>query len=238
MAGIDAFLYRLMRKGELSFVKFKGRTVSGVEILSIDATNKILLARGTTVPVDTTTGFAKGCIFIKTDVGAGTCGVYTNDGTITSSDFNALGTVGAASVASTNIEARSLQVDTVSISAVEICTATTIKTLVAAPAAGYYLQFISAALSYKRTTATYGAGGNLTIAYDGGATLTGVGSAATTFGAGADTLSIFQPLSTAALVGTKAAALLLNTAGQFTNPGTAAGTAECTVAYRVLPIET
>lgn len=46
-----------------------------------------IMARGTTVPADGTTGYAKGCIFIDTNANAGSV-FYVNEGTIASSDFN------------------------------------------------------------------------------------------------------------------------------------------------------
>ena len=52
-----------------------------ITVLLRDATNKILLATGTTVPTDNDTLFAKGCLFIDTDVGTGTSGLYVNVGT-------------------------------------------------------------------------------------------------------------------------------------------------------------
>lgn len=53
----------------------------------------ILLAYGTTVPADASTGYATGCLFIHTDGGENTA-VYVNDGSKTSSDFNAMSTTG------------------------------------------------------------------------------------------------------------------------------------------------
>ncbi len=44
---------------------------------------------GTTVPADGATGYAGGCLFAKTDGGAGTS-LYVNEGSVTSADFNAL----------------------------------------------------------------------------------------------------------------------------------------------------
>jgi len=49
----------------------------------------LVYARGAAVPADASTGYAKGCLFIQTDGGTGTT-VYTNEGTVASSDFNAL----------------------------------------------------------------------------------------------------------------------------------------------------
>jgi hypothetical protein len=70
-----------------------------VQVLEFDASNNVLKATGLTKPTDGTSGYAKGCTFIDTDVVTGTTGVYTNDGTTTSCAFKALGTVNAGSVA-------------------------------------------------------------------------------------------------------------------------------------------
>ena len=48
-----------------------------------------MFASGTTVPSDGATGYGTGCIFQKTDGGAGTA-LYINEGNTTSADFNAL----------------------------------------------------------------------------------------------------------------------------------------------------
>lgn len=314
MAGLDAFIYRLMRKGEFpGFLKVVGKTVGTVKVLMKDSAGKILLATGTTVPTDSTAGYAKGCIFIDTDVGAGSQGMYINVGTTAACNFDIVTTIGAGDIATANIandavtldklanitrgsilvggaadaptklvaktsgqilvgdgnDLKSvavsgdvtlaangavtigakkvlstmladavIHVDKVSISKDDILTATTIKTLVAAPATGYYLDFISATLTFKYSTAQYTDGGNISIGFVGGSALTGVASAANSFGKDSDTILQFVPLSTAANTLVKETALGLLTAGQFTDPGTAAGTAEVTIAYRILPIET
>jgi len=49
----------------------------------------ILLTSGTTVPVDGASGYATGCLFQKTDGGAGTA-LYCNEGTLASSNFDAV----------------------------------------------------------------------------------------------------------------------------------------------------
>ena len=56
-------------------------------IILRDTNNDILLMQGTTVPTTTTTGFAKWCTFLDTDVVGGTSGVYFNKGTNTSCEF-------------------------------------------------------------------------------------------------------------------------------------------------------
>lgn len=65
-----------------------------VEIIIEDGEEHILMGRGTTVP-DADAGFAKGCIFIKTDAGNGVKSLYENQGTIASCDFNLIGKITA-----------------------------------------------------------------------------------------------------------------------------------------------
>lgn len=59
-----------------------------VNVLYEDAAGNALLATGITVPTDSGAGYAKGCLFIDTDVGAGTSGVYCNIGTTAACNFN------------------------------------------------------------------------------------------------------------------------------------------------------
>lgn len=77
-------------------------TTNPIKVLLKDYDGKILIATGTEVPTSTTSGYAKGCIFIDRDVAGGTTGVYENVGTTTSCTFNPIGTVtmvGAATAA-------------------------------------------------------------------------------------------------------------------------------------------
>ncbi len=55
-----------------------------------DGNGDILLATGLTVPTDASTGYAKGCLFIDTDVATGTTGLNCNKGTRTSCQFTAI----------------------------------------------------------------------------------------------------------------------------------------------------
>jgi len=59
-------------------------------VLLRDQNGDILWAVGTTVPTDATTGYAKGCLFIDTDVATGTTGLNCNKGTKTSCQFTAI----------------------------------------------------------------------------------------------------------------------------------------------------
>lgn len=63
---------------------------TAVTVLEKDNSSDVLRASGTTVPTDAETGFAKGCIFIDTDVASGTTGMYQNVGTNTSCLFRAV----------------------------------------------------------------------------------------------------------------------------------------------------
>lgn len=68
-------------------------TTDNIRVLLYDQNKDILFATGTDVPVDTSSGYAKGCIFIDRDVATGTTGLYENIGTNTSSVFNAIGAI-------------------------------------------------------------------------------------------------------------------------------------------------
>jgi len=66
-----------------------------------DQNNKIMHAHGdaTMSNLNSQSEFAKGCIFIKTDAGAGTEGMYRNVGTAASSTFEAIDTIIAGEIA-------------------------------------------------------------------------------------------------------------------------------------------
>jgi hypothetical protein len=104
---MDKWLYNFARKKMVEYLAIQGRsTTIGAETFSVllkDASGMILLATGTTVPTDAGAGFAKGCIFIDTDVGAGTSGTYVNIGSITACNFDVTGTITSASVATASI---------------------------------------------------------------------------------------------------------------------------------------
>lgn len=68
----------------------KAGTSGSIRVLAYDRDGDVLQATGTDVPADTTTGYAKGCLFIDTNVGSGTTGLYVNVGTNTSSVFKTI----------------------------------------------------------------------------------------------------------------------------------------------------
>lgn len=57
-------------------------------VLLFDTNNDTVIVQWTTVPTDTTTWYAKWCLFIDTDVATWTSGLYVNIGTNTSCNFN------------------------------------------------------------------------------------------------------------------------------------------------------
>lgn len=66
-------------------------TTADITVYLRDKSDKIMLASGTDVPTDTTAGYAKGCIFIDTNVVTGSTGIYENVGTTSSCNFDAIG---------------------------------------------------------------------------------------------------------------------------------------------------
>jgi len=80
-------------------------TTADITVYIRDKSDNILLATGLDVPVDTSSGYAKGCRFIDTNVAAGTGGVYENVGTATSCNFDVMGTISALSVDTAEIAA-------------------------------------------------------------------------------------------------------------------------------------
>ncbi len=73
-------------------LKLTGRSetpgATAVRVHLVDNDGKVLLASGTTVPTAGEAGFAKGCLFIKTDAASGTRGLYENLGTSALADFS------------------------------------------------------------------------------------------------------------------------------------------------------
>lgn len=81
-----------------------------IEIILEDDSEQILMARGVTVP-SADAGFAKGCIFIKTDAGNGVKALYENVGTTASCDFNKIGDITSAELADGSVTKAKLAVD-------------------------------------------------------------------------------------------------------------------------------
>jgi len=92
--------HKLRRAQSLPYVKFIGNTQTinsqSIKVLEIDVNGKVLFCTGTATITDAGSGYAKGCLYIKTDVVAGTSGIYENVGTTTSCNFDQIGVAAAA----------------------------------------------------------------------------------------------------------------------------------------------
>lgn len=92
--------------------------------------------------------------------------------------------------------------------------------VVAAPGAGFVLEFLGAVLIYDFATAGYGGGGDVTIRYGGGGTtLSTTVTAANSFGAAADRIANIKMLDTAGgvLLTANTALVITNATGAFTD---------------------
>lgn len=127
--GVDATI-------SAGWLKPTGRTqtVGGtaVRVMMRDNAGNVLLATGTTVPVNAGSGYAKGALFHKTNMGTGLSGTYVNAGTTASALFVKMGDIRTAKVTLTNAQIKALRAAPI--------------TLVAAPGANLLLEFVSAVL--------------------------------------------------------------------------------------------
>ncbi len=107
-------------------------------------------------------------------------------------------------------------------------------TIVAAPASGFALEFLSAVIVYDYATAAYTGGANDLIIAQGsaGAAITGVVTTAQLLGAAGDKVVQLYPLATAAQALTVGTGISLRGTA-YTQPGTAAGVLRVQISYRV-----
>lgn len=118
-----------------------------IEIILEDGEEKILLCRGIAVP-SADAGFAKGCIFIKTDSGNGVKSLYENQGTEASCSFDLIGDISNAEIDPTVIKYADVSIQA---SAIKTLKATPVE-LVGAPGAG--LALIPFAVNVNLTAGT------------------------------------------------------------------------------------
>lgn len=64
-----------------------GPAINGITVVMRDGDDNVAMAKGASVP-SSAAGYAKGCLFIKTNGGANTT-LYVNEGTATTSSFAA-----------------------------------------------------------------------------------------------------------------------------------------------------
>jgi hypothetical protein len=88
MAGNETETFgQLTLTGIKTYTGAANTNTTTVYVLIRDGAGDILFATGETMPPDSETGYAKGALFIDTNVGTGTAGLYTNNGTRTSCVF-------------------------------------------------------------------------------------------------------------------------------------------------------
>jgi len=108
--------------------------------------------------------------------------------------------------------------------------------VIAAPGAGYAIQYLSSSLVYDYDTATFGGGGDVTLEYTGGAAVSTTVAAANSFGAAGDKVYTMEALNAAGgyTMPVNTGLDITNATGAFTNPGTAAGVGRLTITYRLI----
>lgn len=199
-------------------------TVNSVAIttLQADQDGNILLAAGTTVPTDASSGYAKGATFLLTNAATGVSGRYQNIGTTSSSLFVNTGT--AVAGAQTGLVAQ------VSLSSAQILAlnATPI-TLVAAPGSGKAIVVEQIIFKMVTTATAYVSGGNVTFQYSGGNAVTNVIVAGVVTAGAGTSYTIREGIDVTAAANT--AVTITNATGAFT---TGTGTAVVTIKYSII----
>ena len=121
-----------------------------ITVLQRDPDGNIFLCQGTTVPTDASSGYAKGCKFIKTDDLSTNSATYENTGSTTSSLFKITGTGKATA--------------TITASQIRTMYATPI-TLVGAPGAGKIIIVDNLSVKYVGNSSPFLLGGALALKY-------------------------------------------------------------------------
>ena len=226
----NTYLWQLLRNaGATNFntVQFDGwmERIVGIDIgvLQADQDGDILMCVRTTVPVVASSGFAKGCVFLKGDAAAGTSGTYENVGTSSACDFQLI-----ASAAGTFLTAQ------VPLSSAQILALNaTPVTLVAAPGAGKVIAVNRITVKMVTTATQYANGGALEFRYTdaSGAKVTAdIAAGVVTAGAGTSYTSVAGV--TTSLTNVANAAIVIDNATAPFITGT--GTAVVTIQYQIL----
>ena len=149
-----------------------------ITVLLKDSNGDVVHCTGTTVPTADSVGYAKGCLFIKTDAADGTKGLYENAGTNLLSDFNLIGEITGAEIGDDAINSDQLDPTIVKYADVTL-DATEIKGLAGSPAtlvaateagAGYAIVPVAVAMRFTAGTEVLTeTDDNLVIEYSGGA---------------------------------------------------------------------
>lgn len=143
----------------------------------LDSSMDKIYVQGTTVPTDTTTGYAKGCIFIDTDVLTGTSGFYINKGTNTSCVFELAPVASTGTVTSMTVTSASATALTVGLNGATN-PAFTVDSSTGSQAAGLKVVGATAAGTVAAVVTSSGADASLTINAKGTGTI-GIGTVST-----------------------------------------------------------
>jgi hypothetical protein len=128
------------------------RTIDGeqVHILLTGTDDRILYAKGTTVP-DDKTNYEKGCFFVKTN-GDADSSVYINTGDVNSCTFSLIENDDSTSYDVLEESKVYTEKVTINTAAIKTLRATPVE-IIAAPGAGKMIEFLGATLKYDYSTA-------------------------------------------------------------------------------------
>lgn len=89
---LDKWLYNFAKRRKIVSIGLTGEAdtvgATAVTVLLRDGAGRPILCSGTAVPSGA--GYAKGCIFLKTDVGGGSSAIYDNQGTTAAASFQVI----------------------------------------------------------------------------------------------------------------------------------------------------
>jgi len=109
-----------------------------IQILEFDVNGMVMRAQGINVPANGDAGFAKSCLFVKTDAEAGTKGLYENQGTTTSCSFNLIGAIETAEIADAAVTKTKLSYEVASVTVAAAATSGTATVTAGSIILGYY----------------------------------------------------------------------------------------------------
>lgn len=201
--------------------------------LARDSSGNVLRATGTVVITDGGAGYAKNCLYIKTNATTSNSGLYTNNGTTSSCAFVLVGTIGSASVGVTQLATDALGEVTVSLTAAQIkAIHTTPITAVAAPGAGKYISVDEIRWNMTYGSIAFTGSNNLEFRYtDGSGAKVSADLAAATLNAAANAIRSIKPVTTELTPVLNAAVVIV---APVADPGAGNSTATVTIRYHVV----
>lgn len=204
--------------------------LAGVLIYENNSVGMIIQGSSKGTPPTTASKFAVGCIMSDQNTGK----TYRNTGTVlvpvwSDTEANTNAELAGSAIQYAEVD---LTVDEIVGTAAGDIGHSAGAILVAAPGAGFLLEFVSATLSYTRDTATYTGGADDLVIRQGTTTMSAAIAAADLLGDSADDIAYINALSAADIKLTANSTLNLKSTA-WTDPGTAVGTLKVFIAYRV-----